>query len=207
MDLVADSFVSTYNRFKYVDFAYSNSVTETKIISRSAHHISGDFMSEVFTDTSYITLAITISILYFLNYVWMYCFEDHPLKMSDSIFFIGNLVNQPFPKNMIRLTRVSSILLLRTFDIFTFVVALIYGCIMISTVMSTEEKMKLIDSLDQLNRMKNIQVYIVRNKFVHDVIDDVESLKKLKTSGYLWDTRKCSVVSITTVNPRLEVDL
>ena len=72
---------------------------------------------------------------------------------------------------------------------------------MISTVMSTEEKMKLIDSLDQLNRMKNIQVYIVRNKFVHDVIDDVESLKKLKTSGYLWDTRKCSVLSITTVNP------
>ena len=67
MDLVADSFVSTYNRFKYVDFAYSNSVTETKIISRSAHHISGDFMSEVFTDTSYITLAITISILYFLE--------------------------------------------------------------------------------------------------------------------------------------------
>ena len=67
--------------------------------------------------------------------------------------------------------------------------------------------MKLIDSLDQLNRMKNIQVYIVRNKFVHDVIDDVESLKKLKTSGYLWDTRKCSVLSITTVNPQLEVDL
>ena len=141
-------------------------------------------MSEVFTDTSYITLAITISILYLLNYIWMYCFEDHLLKISDSIFFIGNLVNQPFPKNMTRMTRVSSILLLRTFDIFTFVVALIYGCIMISTVMSTEEKMKLIDSLDQLNRMKNIQVYIVRNKFVHDVIDDVESLKKLKTSGY-----------------------
>ena len=70
MDLVADSFVSTYNRFKYVDFAYSNSVTETKIISRSAHHISGDFMSEVFTDTSYITLAITISILYFLRLIF-----------------------------------------------------------------------------------------------------------------------------------------
>ena len=49
--------------------------------------------------------------------------------------------------------------------------------------MSTEQVGKLIDSLSQLERMKNKQIYIKRNSFVQDYIDDIKSLKSMKNTG------------------------
>ena len=143
-------------------------------------------MSEVFSNTSYVSIAITIIALYLLIYIWIYYLEDHKLMNTDFIFFIGKLVNQPFPTNAIKINRVSSIILLRTFDFFTFAITVIFGCVMLQKVLSKEEKMRVIDSMDQLENMKNIKVYIIYNKFVYDVIDDIDSLKRLKTAGYFF---------------------
>ena len=159
-------------------------MVETKIISRYAHHTSGKFMSDVFTDISYICISVAIALLYIFIYAWLYYLEDHKLKPSDFIHFVGNLVNQPFPTKMFNITRISSIILLRTFDIFTFMVVLMFGSTMIYKVMSTEPVDNLIDSLSQLEQLEDKQVYIQRNSFVHDVIDDIESLKSINNAGY-----------------------
>ena len=43
---------------------------------------------------------------------------------------------------------------------------------------------KTIDSLGQLQNMKNMKIYIVKNSFVDDVISDIESLKEMESLGY-----------------------
>ena len=59
-----------------------------------------------------------------------------------------------------------------------------FGSTMIYKVMSTEPVDNLIDSLSQLEQLKDKLVYIQRNSFVHDVIDDIESLKSINNAGY-----------------------
>ena len=80
--------------------------------------------------------------------------------------------------------RASSVVLLRTFDIFTFFVVLMFGSTMIHKVLSIEPMAKTIDSLGQLQNMKNMKIYIVKNSFVDDVISDIESLKEMESLGY-----------------------
>ena len=140
-------------------------------------------MSNVFTDDSYMSLGLGIIFLYLLIGIWIYLFEDIRPKFQDIVYFIGNLVNQPFPKNAIKVKRISSYILLRTFDIFTFAFTLMYCSTMIYKVLSTEQVGKLIDSLDQLQHMKNKQIYITRNSFVQDFIDDIKSLKMMRSAG------------------------
>ena len=82
------------------------------------------------------------------------------------------------------MNRASSVILLRTFDIFTFFVVLMFGSTMIHKVLSIEPKGKTIDSLAQLQSMKNTKIYIVKNSFVDDVISDIESLKEMESLGY-----------------------
>ena len=141
-------------------------------------------MTDVFTDLSYLCLTFTIIFLYLLIHVWIHFLEDHKLKVTDLVYFIGNLVNQPFPKT-IKVNRVSTLILIRTFDIFTFSITLMFCSTMIYKVMSTEQVGKLIDSLSQLERMKNKQIYIKRNSFVQDYIDDIKSLKSMRNAGSL----------------------
>ena len=43
---------------------------------------------------------------------------------------------------------------------------------------------KTIDSLGQLQNMKNMKIYLVKNSFVDDVISDIESLKEMESLGY-----------------------
>ena len=140
-------------------------------------------MSNVFTNDSYMSLGLGILFLYLLIGIWIYLFEDIRPKFQDIVYFIGNLVNQPFPKNAIKVKRISSYILLRTFDIFTFAFTLMYCSTMIYKVLSTEQVGKLIDSLDQLEHMKSKQIYITRNSFVQDFIDDIRSLKMMRSAG------------------------
>ena len=83
-----------------------------------------------------------------------------------------------------KIKRASSVVLLRTFDIFTFFVVLMFGSTMIHKVLSIEPMAKTIDSLGQLQNMKNMKIYIVKNSFVDDVISDIESLKEMESLGY-----------------------
>ena len=53
-----------------------------------------------------------------------------------------------------------------------------------TTVLSTEPMAKTIDSLGQLQNMKNMKIYLVKNSFVDDVISDIESLKEMESLGY-----------------------
>ena len=55
---------------------------------------------------------------------------------------------------------------------------------MIYKVLSIEPIGKTIDSLGQLQSMKNTKIYIVKNSFVDDVISDIESLKEMESLGY-----------------------
>ena len=102
-------------------------------------------MSNVFTNDSYISLGLGIIFLYLLIGIWIYLLEDIRPKLQDIVYFIGNLVNQPFPKNAIKVKRISSYILLRTFDIFTFAFTLMYCSTMIYKVLSTEQVGKLIE--------------------------------------------------------------
>ena len=83
-----------------------------------------------------------------------------------------------------KIKRASSVVLLRTFDIFTFFVVLMFGSTMIHKVLSIEPMAKTIDSLGQLQNIKNMKIYIVKNSFVDDVISDIESLKEMESLGY-----------------------
>ena len=51
-------------------------------------------------------------------------------------------------------------------------------------VLSIEPMAKTIDSLGQLQNMKNMKIYLVKNSFVDDVISDIESLKEMESLGY-----------------------
>ena len=55
---------------------------------------------------------------------------------------------------------------------------------MIHKVLSIEPMAKTIDSLGQLQNMKNMKIYLVKNSFVDDVISDIESLKEMESLGY-----------------------
>ena len=55
---------------------------------------------------------------------------------------------------------------------------------MIYKVLSVEPIGKLINSLGQLESMKNKKIYVVKNSFVDDVISDIESMKSMESSGY-----------------------
>ena len=55
---------------------------------------------------------------------------------------------------------------------------------MIHKVLSIEPMAKTIDSVGQLQNMKNMKIYIVKNSFVDDVISDIESLKEMESLGY-----------------------
>ena len=182
VDVSPDNWVATYDRFKYVDFSPMLDTAETKIISRSASHITGSFVSDVFTDLTYLCMVFAILFLYMLIHVWINILEDRKLKVTDFVYFIGNLVNQPFPKT-IKVNRMSTLILIRTFDIFTLSITLMFCSTMIYKVMSTEQVGKLIDSLSQLERMKNKQIYIKRHSFVQDYIDDIKSLKSMRNTG------------------------
>ena len=182
VDVSPDNWVATYDRFKYVDFSPMLDTAETKIIPRSASHITGSFVSDVFTDLTYLCMVFAILFLYMLIHVWINILEDRKLKVTDFVYFIGNLVNQPFPKT-IKVNRMSTLILIRTFDIFTLSITLMFCSTMIYKVMSTEQVGKLIDSLSQLERMKNKQIYIKRHSFVQDYIDDIKSLKSMKNTG------------------------
>ena len=100
VDLVADPFLTTHDRYQYVDFIYLNYVSETKIISRTSHHPTGKFMTDVFTDVTYIWFAVAMVFLCAFIHTWIFYFEEHKLKKLDFIYFVGNLVNQPFPESI-----------------------------------------------------------------------------------------------------------
>ena len=103
VDLVADPFLTTHDRYQYVDFIYLNYVSETKIISRTSHRPTGKFMTDVFTDETYICLAVAMVFLYAFIHTWIFYLEpEHRLRKLDFVYFIGNLVNQPFPLHSIR---------------------------------------------------------------------------------------------------------
>ena len=55
---------------------------------------------------------------------------------------------------------------------------------MIHKVLSIEPMAKTIDSLGQLQNMKNMKIYLVKNSFVDDVISDIKSLKEMESLGY-----------------------
>ena len=62
-------------------------------------------------------------------------------------------------------------------------------------VLSTEPMAKTIDSLGQLQNMKNMKIYLVKNSFVDDVISDIESLKEMESLGYkLFHSDWCSIL-------------
>ena len=98
--------IQNFLRYQYVDFIYLNDVSETKIISRTSHHPTGKFMTDVFTDATYICFAVAIVFLYAFIHTWIIYLEpEHKLRKLDFIYFIGNLVNQPFPVHSIKVHR------------------------------------------------------------------------------------------------------
>ena len=69
---------------------------------------------------------------------------------------------------------------------------------MIHKVLSIEPMAKTIDSLGQLQNMKNMKIYLVKNSFVDDVISDIESLKEMESLGY-------KLISLRLVNSFLKI--
>jgi hypothetical protein len=57
-------------------------------------------MTDVFTDVTYIWFAVAMVFLYAFIHTWIFYFEEHKLKKLDFIYFVGNLVNQPFPESI-----------------------------------------------------------------------------------------------------------
>ena len=57
-------------------------------------------MTDVFTDVTYIWFAVAMVFLYAFIHAWIFYFEEHKLKKLDFIYFVGNLVNQPFPESI-----------------------------------------------------------------------------------------------------------
>ena len=57
-------------------------------------------MTDVFTDVTYIWFAVAMVFLYAFIHTWIFYFEEHKLKKLDFIYFVGNLVNQPFPDSI-----------------------------------------------------------------------------------------------------------
>ena len=104
MDLVADPFLSTHDRYQFVDFIYLNDVSETKIISRTTHHPTGKFLTDVFTDATYLYLSLAMVFMCALIHVWIFCFEEYKMKKFDFLYFVGNLVSQPFPNEFIKVS-------------------------------------------------------------------------------------------------------
>ena len=57
-------------------------------------------MTDVFTDVTYIWFAVAMVFLCAFIHTWIFYFEEHKLKKLDFIYFVGNLVNQPFPESI-----------------------------------------------------------------------------------------------------------
>lgn len=170
VDLVADNFVSTHERFRFVDFSYSFSMVTTKIISFSSHEVNGKLIEDVF----HADFIIPHLIILLLMFAFIH-FLEPDLEISDLPFFFGNLFNQPFPKSL-KMKKLASLFLLGSFDLFTLIIALIYSSLIISKMMATHQK-KVINSLQELSEK---QIYIISNSFVHDILDDIPILKALK---------------------------
>ena len=84
--------------------------------------------------------------------------------------------------------RWSTYVLVKTYDVFTSVVAVWYCSAMISKLMLHEEY-RPIDSLDILKRT-GMNIYIIKNSFVHDALDDISALNQLK---------RCQIIIIPLV--------
>lgn len=183
VDVVADSFVYTHDRYRYVDFAYPEEIAETNIIFHSSSEISGRFLSTAFPSIFYVLLLFSTLFMFLITFYWVKNLEsdNKRIQVKDFVVFAGKFFTQPFPQKW-NMSRLSTCILFATFDIFTLFFTLMYSGRVMSIMMTTSQKVH-IDNLDDLVNVSNSQIYVFNNSFVHDLLDDVESLNKLKMQG------------------------
>ena len=207
VDVVVDNFVATSDRFAFVDFAYVYKFTETTIFSRSNNVVSGNVIASIFDNTSYflfgLSLVLAIILVYFA--LWLSHATSNLNIVDLGLILTGNAVSQPLPRSL-HLERVhtSASLLVRLFDLITFLIASMYCSVLISKLTAKHET-RPINSLEDLAR-RSEKILIVEDSFVEDVIDDIPALAKLKDRIDLVDDLKFQMVPLVYEGTHVAID-
>ncbi len=195
VDVVADSFVTTYERFSFVDFSYVTSFTTTSIISKMDYAVSGSVVADIFDNTSYILFGISLVLGIMVIYISLWLSNAHAGRspIDVTILFVGNALCQPLPKSLhLEKAHTSTNVLIRFFDLLTFIIAAMYCSVLISKLTAKHET-RPIDNMEELAR-RSERLLILKNSFLEDIIDDIPGLRRLKDRIDIVDETEESVI-------------
>ena len=194
VDIVADTFGQTYERYKLVDFAYPTDNSEVFIISSKNVEPTGFIFQGIYDTRSYILILFSFLIMIV---VLNTSFSFFPKSRGDgkvslaqiTLHLFGNLWGQPFPPSVqSRWNSTQTSIYLFTF--FNFVIATMYGSLVISK-MTVDRDSNTIDTLEDLGAQREIRAYILKHSFVHEAIDNFKVLKSMK------EEKRIDLISVT----------
>ena len=166
-DMSIDTWGINYQRFKFVDFSYTQEYFGVYIISgRNTDYAASNLVIGVFDDLSY-GLGLTV-LLAMVFTTWLISLRertDHSIT-TTLFYMVGNTFKQPlvaalWPKRNI------GIVIVNFFALYNSLICIMYSSVIISLLTKTNVP-RLIDEMKDLNRAENtgVRIFLMSNSYV-----------------------------------------
>ena len=184
VDVVPDCYVQNSERYQLVDFSYPIHHSEVSIISTKRDNTPlGYIFKGIYDEMSYMLLLTSFILMTMLLWRFFALTAQKPVSfVSIVVHFFGNVWSQPFPKSITSRGSICTLTSLHLFGLWNFLIASMYGSILIS-MMTLSVQPHAIDTLDDLLAKADIKAYIVKKSYVEDAIDSFQVLKDMKRNN------------------------